>query len=179
MLRRALVVLAVLVAGWLVLCFVLFVFPWSRGSAPARADAVVVLSGERARLRPALALVRRGEAPVLAISSIQKTPHWLEARRLCSAGHYAGAKVVCFLAVPYSTRGEARAVARLARERRWRSIVVVTSTFHITRAKLLFRRCYAGGLTFVGSPSPWWRQPLDWADETAKLAVQLTVERGC
>jgi uncharacterized SAM-binding protein YcdF (DUF218 family) len=58
-------------------------------------------------------------------------------------------------------------------------VVVSTSTFHITRARLLFRRCYHGHLWFIGSSTPWWREPLDWASETAKLAVQLTAARGC
>ena len=66
--------------------------------------------------------------------------------RLCAAHRYAGARVVCFTAVPFSTRGEAETVARLARARGWHSVVVVTSTFHITRAHMLFRRCFHGRL---------------------------------
>jgi uncharacterized SAM-binding protein YcdF (DUF218 family) len=178
-LRRLVLIATGLVGAWIVACLVLFVWPSAATSPPAHADAVVVLSGERGRLAPALALIRRGVAPVLAISSVQETPRWLEARQLCAAQRYAGAKVVCFLARPYSTRGEARAVARVARERGWRSVVVVTSTFHVTRARMLFRRCYQGRLSFVGSGSPWWRQPGDWVAETGKLVVQLTTQRGC
>jgi uncharacterized SAM-binding protein YcdF (DUF218 family) len=81
--------------------------------------------------------------------------------------------------MPFSTRGEARTIARLARRRNWHSIVVVTSTFHITRADMLFRRCYRGHLWVVGSGSTWWRLPVEWASETGKLIVQLTVERSC
>ena len=44
---------------------------------------------------------------------------------------------------------DARAIARLARERGWSSIVVVTSRFHVTRARMLFRRCYRGALSVV------------------------------
>ena len=87
--------------------------------------------------------------------------------------------MLCFEAVPFSTQGEAETVARLARARGWSSVVVVTSTFHVTRAHMLFRRCYHGRLAMVGAPSPWWRLPADWASETGKLLVQLTVERGC
>ena len=179
MLRRLLLILAGLVAAWLVACLILFVWPPAESSAPAHADVVVVLSGSKERLPPALALIRRGVAPVLALSTVQRTPHWPQAQRLCATHRYAGAHVVCFTAVPYSTRGEARTVARLARERGWHSVVVVTSTFHITRAHMLFRRCYHGPLTMIGSPSTWWQLPVEWVSETGKLLVQLTVQRGC
>jgi uncharacterized SAM-binding protein YcdF (DUF218 family) len=178
-LRRLLLILVGLVAAWLVACLVLFVWPPAESSAPAHADVVVVLSGSKRRLPPALALIRRGVAPVLALSTVQRTKHWPQAERLCAAHRYAGARVVCFTAVPYNTRGEARTVARLARERGWHSIVVVSSTFHLTRAKMLFERCYHGRLAMIGSPSTWWQLPLEWASETGKLLVQLTVQRGC
>jgi uncharacterized SAM-binding protein YcdF (DUF218 family) len=174
-----LLVVGILLAAWLVLCLVLFVWPAAQTGAPEHADAVVVLSGERARLPKALSLIRSGVAPVLAISSVQKTPSWRQARALCAKGRYERARVVCFLARPYSTRGEARAVARLAPARGWTSVVVVSSTFHLTRVKMLFRRCWHGKLYLVGSHTPWWRQPLDWVSETGKLAVQLTAQRGC
>jgi hypothetical protein len=178
-LRRLILTLAGLVVAWLLACLVLFVWPPAESSPPTHADVVVVLSGNKARLAPGLALIRRGVAPVLALSTVQRTPHWPEAERLCATHRYAGARVVCFTAVPFSTRGEARTVARLARARGWRSIVVVTSTFHITRADMLFRRCYPGRLLVLGSTSTWWRLPMEWASETGKLAVQLTIERGC
>ena len=179
MIRRLLIAVGVLVAAWLVACLPLYVWPPAETGAPARADAVVVLSGSVKRLPPALALIRRHVAPVLAISSVSETPKWKAARRLCRAGTYDGARVTCFLAVPYSTRGEARTVAALARRHGWHSIVVVSSTFHLTRVDMLFRRCYHGRLSLVGAPVPWWRLPREWANETAKLIVQLTLERGC
>jgi uncharacterized SAM-binding protein YcdF (DUF218 family) len=177
--RRLLLLLAALVAAWLVACAFLFVWPRT-DAPPARADAVVVLSGglDR-RLDPALALVRRGVAPVLVISSPFRGK-WPEAQNLCTGRtRPAGFRVLCFDASPYSTQGEARAVARLARTHGWSRVVVVTSTFHVTRARMLFRRCYHGSLWMVGSAWPWWRLPEEWASETGKLLVQLTVQRGC
>jgi uncharacterized SAM-binding protein YcdF (DUF218 family) len=177
--RRLFLIAAGLVAAWVVACLVFFTWsPWDSG-APAHADVVVVLSGSKRRLPTALALVRRGIAPVLALSSVQRTKHWAEADRLCREHRYAGARVICFKAVPFSTRGEARAIARLAQDRGWRSIVVVTSRFHITRAHLLFRRCWHGQLSMAGAPSTWWQLPVEWVSETGKLLVQVTVERSC
>jgi len=177
--RRLLLIAAGLVAAWIVACLVFFTWsPWDSGP-PAHADVVVMLSGSKRRLPTALSLIRRGVAPVLALSSVRRTRHWTEADRLCRTHRYAGARVVCFEAVPFSTRGEARTVARLAQARGWRSIVVVTSRFHITRAHMLFRGCWHGSLSMVAAPSTWWQLPVEWVSETGKLLVQVTVERDC
>lgn len=116
-----------------------------------RADAAIVLAGEPSRLPAALELVERGVAPVLVISDGLDTS-WTKANRLCRFGDPG--KFVCMRPEPYSTRGEARLAARLARERGWRSLLVVTSRFHVFRARRLFERCFAGELRFVGVDSP-------------------------
>ena len=87
--------------------------------------------------------------------------------------------MICFDAVPFSTQGEALAIARLAKRNRWRSVVVVTSRFHVTRAHMLFRRCWKGPLAVVATGSTWWKLPEEWVSETGKLLVQLTWQRGC
>ncbi len=181
MLRRLLAAFAFLVALWLVAVAVLFVWPQANDTPPAHADVVVVLSGGRnTRLDPALRLMRRGVAPVLAISSVQRDPKWIKARKLCS-GAYGKLRfrVLCFEASPYSTRGEAETVTKLAREHGWHRIVVVTSTYHVTRARMLFRRCFHGSVWTVGTSSPLKYLPEEWASETAKLVVQEFYERGC
>jgi uncharacterized SAM-binding protein YcdF (DUF218 family) len=177
--RRLLLIAAGLAAAWVAACLVFFTWsPWDSG-APPHADVVVMLSGSKRRLPAALTLIRRGIAPVLALSTVQRTKHWADAERLCRTHRYAGARVICFTAVPYSTRGEARTVTRLAQRYGWRSIVVVTSRFHITRAHMLFRRCWHRPLSIVGAPSPWWYLPVEWVSETGKLLVQITVQRSC
>jgi uncharacterized SAM-binding protein YcdF (DUF218 family) len=178
--RRLLLVLAGLVGAWLVACMVLFVWPRA-DDPPHHADAVVVLAGGlNRRLDPALALVRRGIAPVLVVSGAFHGRRWKKARRLCR-GEEGPTRfpVLCFEPRPFSTQGEARMIARLARVHAWRRVVVVTSTFHVTRARMLIRRCYHRTLWVVGTGSPWWRLPDEWASETGKLVVQLTVRRGC
>jgi uncharacterized SAM-binding protein YcdF (DUF218 family) len=177
--RRALLVLAALVGVWIVGGYLVYQLHPS-DKTPAHADAVVVLSGARnARLDPGIRLVQEGVAPVLVVSGASLDPRWHKARRLCAAGRVGRARVECFTPVPYSTRGEARAIARLAKAHGWDSVVVVTSTFHVRRARMLIGRCYHGGLSVVGVRSPWWRLPEEWATETGKLAVQLTAQRSC
>jgi uncharacterized SAM-binding protein YcdF (DUF218 family) len=180
-LRRLLAALVLLIGLWLVAAAVLFVWPPANGTAPAHADAVVVLSGGRnSRLDPALKLVERGVAPVLAISSPMRDPRWTTAIKLCNGQTpHPGFEVICFEAVPYSTRGEAETVTRLAQHDGWKRLVVVTSTYHVTRARMLFKRCYQGKLWTVGTSSPVLRLPEEWASETAKLIVQTLFESGC
>src|SRR5262245_23165436 len=95
-LLRVLLVLAGLVAAWLVFCAIFFV--WPRDGAPAKADAVVVLAGGlNSRLDPALELMKARVAPVLAISSAFHDTKWKKARKLCR-GQLGPTRyeVVCF-----------------------------------------------------------------------------------
>lgn len=170
-----------LFALWLVAVAFLFVWPAANQKPPAHADAVVVLEGGRdTRLDPALKLMQRGIAPVLLISSAFKDKSWVKAHRLCD-GTYGHVKfeVICFLAQPFQTRGEAETVAKLAKEHGWHRIVVVTSTYHVTRAHMLFRRCFKGQLWTVGTSAPLKLLPLEWVFETGKLLVQAVFETGC
>jgi uncharacterized SAM-binding protein YcdF (DUF218 family) len=170
-------VLAVLVGLWLVLCA--FLFLWPREDSPERVDAVVVLAGGRKfRLEKGLELMRRGVAHTLVISD-GRAPQWPEANRLCDRGQGAGFRVVCFKPDPYSTSGEAEMVARLARARGWRSVAVVTSTFHVFRARMLFERCVDGDVAAVGARYKLRYLPAALFWETGKLAYALTVDRDC
>jgi uncharacterized SAM-binding protein YcdF (DUF218 family) len=172
--RHALVGLLVLVAAWAAVAarFVL----WPDEQAPRHADAVVVLAGDHLRLGKALELVTRRVAPTLVISD-GRAPGWDRANRLC--GGRTRFRVVCFKPRPYSTRGEARAVARLARVRGWRSVLVVTSRYHVTRARLLFNRCADARVSVAGSTYRRSLVPLEIFLEPAKLAYALVVARGC
>ena len=127
---------------------------WAPSDAPGRADAVVVLAGGRGeRLEEATRLMDAGTARVLAVSH-GRQPGWTEGNRLCNGVERY--EVVCFEPEPDRTYGEARAVRRLAGERGWRSVVVVTSRYHVTRATMLVDRCFDGDVRGVGARPPGW-----------------------
>lgn len=172
--RLVLVVVPLLVVAWaaVVARFVL----WPVQDSPRRADAVVVLAGDHLRLGKALELMTRRVAPTLVISD-GLAPGWREANRLCRGG--ARFRVVCFRPKPYSTRGEARALARVAAARGWHSVVVVTSTYHVTRARLLFDRCVDAHVSVTGSTYQRSLIPLEIFLEPAKLVYALVVVRSC
>jgi uncharacterized SAM-binding protein YcdF (DUF218 family) len=124
---------AIVLVGLLIANLVCFVWP-STGKLQ-HADAVVVLAGgDGERLDRGFELVRAGVAPTLVAST--------GPRALCNSSQPF--EVLCFTPSPETTRGEAEAIGQLARQHGWTRIVLVTSTYHMLRAKLLVDRCYAG-----------------------------------
>jgi len=114
------------------------------------ADALVVFAGGRGeRLSKALVLVQQHVAPVLVISN-GRDGRWQAANQLCASRRRF--EVLCPQPAPDTTRGEARMVRDLAARRGWRSVVVVTSTYHARRAQLLLGRCFDGQLQIVAAP---------------------------
>jgi uncharacterized SAM-binding protein YcdF (DUF218 family) len=168
--------LGLLVAAWVAATVVVFLTPDE--DTPTRADAIVVLAGSRGeRLEKGLELVRRDVAPVLVISD-GLDPSVPKANRLCRQGG-RGFQVICFRPSPYSTRGEAGAIARLAQRRRWSSVVVITSDYHVTRARLLFERCLSARVQAVGAPYRLRNLPSFLVSEWPKLLYALAIERDC
>ena len=172
--RRAALVGGALLAGWLLASAFLFV--WPRQDEPRRADAVIVLAGAHSRLDRGLALVRSGVAPVLVISDGDQRG-WIRANRLCAGRSQLAVR--CVDPDPFSTHGEAQMIARLARENGWRRLVVVTSTYHVTRSRMLIGRCLEIPFDTVGSRTSVWNYVTNVPWETGKLIWQLTVERDC
>jgi len=78
--------------------------------------------------------------------------------------------VICFDLSPESTQGEARAVKRFASELHLRSVIVVTSAFRVTRARIEMSRCFHGRLAVTGEPlHNRWKEPFYVLVEWPKL----------
>jgi uncharacterized SAM-binding protein YcdF (DUF218 family) len=128
----------------------LFIHPSTH--VPARADAVVVLSGTwETRIIEGMRLVRNGVASELVFVGVADSPM---AGEVCSGAIDLHARVTCLHPDPDSTRTEVRAASRLAERRGWHSLVLVTSTFHVSRGGLLLRRCFDGDVDVVGTALP-------------------------
>jgi hypothetical protein len=147
-----------------------------------RADAVVVLAGSESRLDVGLDLVREGVAPVLVVSEDVRGRDD-QRTRFCDDGgageRLADVEVICRKASPYSTRGESRVVGELVDKRAWKSLVVVTSRYHLFRAERLIQRCTDAKLAMRGAPEGWLGNivavPMEWV----KLGLAETTRRGC
>lgn len=179
----AAVIGALLIAGWL-----------DEPDAPGRADAIVVLADDPSRAFQAADLYRQGYAGRVYVSvpRVRKSDALLAAngivlprseelfRRVLLARGVPEAAIRTFGRDLSSTRAEAEAVrAELAGSAK---LLVVTSPYHLRRARMIFREALPGReLRFIGSryeafPRRWWTDQ-DAARavvlETAKLAYSL------
>lgn len=186
--RVALGLPVVALLGWA--AFTYFVIMHPPVDEPTRADAVVVLgpASEGGVLDEARSLVDRGLAPRIVISATAYQRGWLG--NLCSTGDWttpwdtssqpAGPPVTCFVPTPGTTQGEARAVTELATTNGWRSIIVVTPTYHVARSRMLFERCYNGRLQLTAPPDT---TPLSrWVFQAVYQGaafVKASLPRGC
>ena len=138
----------------------------------APVDAVVVLGGgDGERLGAATNLLRRlpAPAPTLLLSVPYAAP-------LLTCGDVEGVpdvEVRCLVPDPLTTSGEAATVTTIAAAEGWSRLVVVTSDFHVTRTRLLFRRCveqqapdldvlYVAGETELLSLRGVWQVATEW-----------------
>ncbi|WP_255585782.1 YdcF family protein [Tsukamurella sp. TY48] len=145
----------------------------------ARADAIVVLGGNPYdRFEYGLELASRGLAPQVVLSnSVGAADSTMQ--ELCDRP-IRDVSVTCFLPVPWTTRGEAQELNRLAAERNWRSVIVVTTTAHVERARFILERCSVATLQMTDFPE---RRALGatvygWAYQTAGWLKALT-QTGC
>ncbi len=155
-----------------------FVWPPAESSAPARRASSSSSPATSGGSRPRSRSIRRASRTCSRSRASTGRATGRRRRGSATAGRYAHARVICFDAVPYSTRGEARAVARLARcstgARSSSSPPLPRHPRADALPPLPTRPVYA-----IGASSPVLRLPEEWLSETGKLIVQLTVERGC
>jgi len=133
-------------------------------------DAIVVLGGgDSSRARHGVALFERGVAPLLVFSggTLQDVGLACSSAQLAledaqALGLPEGAALIAPEA--QSTYDEALNLRALARERDWRSLVVVTDPLHTRRAARTFRALLPGVEVYVSAapsdlydPARWWQ----------------------
>ncbi len=179
--RRTLLVSAsILASGAILVMAAARPFIWPPSDLNRQVDAVVVLSGDMGeRMDKARDLLAKGIAPTLVHAG---SPDSQEVIRMCGERRDGGVEVICVLPAPDNTSTEAQAVASLAESHHWESIAVVTTRWHVPRARILFRRCFDGDVYMVGAHRPIEsRRALmsTVAREGLKVAYHLVAERTC
>jgi len=150
------------------------------------ADAILVLGGsDGSRQDRAIELYRAGLAPTV-VSSGEKPflpdfeQSYAELGALYMAERGVPRDAILLLPLSTSTHDEAIYSLRLAQERGWHTLLVVTDNYHTRRARWTFAHAYQGsGVTVVlVSATPEWF-PIDgwWKQERSLLAVMEEYEK--
>jgi uncharacterized SAM-binding protein YcdF (DUF218 family) len=163
LLAAPLVVLAVLCGG-----FLWFAVQVVREETPLdrSADGIVALTGGASRISDAIELLASGRGQRLLITGVAPTTGTAELARLVPERRHW---FVCCVDLDYSavnTIGNAVETRRWALDRGFRSLVVVTSSYHMPRALLEIGHRLPG-VTLMPFPvvteqrraEPWWSHP--------------------
>jgi uncharacterized SAM-binding protein YcdF (DUF218 family) len=145
---------------------------WVIDDPIVRADAILVLSDDNFyadRATRATQLYRQGMAPVVVASGRRLRPYAgiaeLMEHDLVERG-VPKDKIVRFAHDADNTKDEAKALAQFSAQRKWRSVIVVTSNYHTRRARYIFNHVFPAGtvVRVTGAPDGdfdperWWQK---------------------
>jgi uncharacterized SAM-binding protein YcdF (DUF218 family) len=140
--------------------------PGPAAAPDARTDAIVVLTGGRDRVETGLRLLADGKARMLFVSGVHRGVDVAELLRLA---RLPAGQLECCIALGYAantTVGNARETAGWMRQNGYRSLRIVTASYHMPRSLIEFRRAMPD-VALVPHPvvpphvrqDEWWRWP--------------------
>lgn len=129
----------------------------------------------RARLDRTLELFRGGFFPSIVVSGGVGKEGYDEAAvmRDYLVAHGVPAGRIILDSHGDTTRASAQNIARIARERNFKSVFVISQYFHIPRAKLALERCHFSVIHFAHAHFFEWRDVYSAARETAGYGSYL------
>lgn len=155
----------------------------------SRTDAIVVLTGGSRRLGVGLSLLMQGQARKLFVSGVHRG---VDVTELLRVARQSPAEVECCIVLGYSadnTAGNATETARWMTEQGYRSLRLVTASYHMRRSLLEFQHAMPGVAVIPHPVFPDMFQPGDWwtrsnsvwlvvAEYTKYLAARLRIALG-
>src|SRR5260370_28617279 len=168
---------------------------WIIADTLDKAEALIVLGDDNFyadRATRGAQLFREGKAPVIVASGRRLRPNAgiaeLMEHDLVERG-VPRDKIVRFVHDGDNTLEEAQALARFVKQRKWRSVILVTSNFHTRHARYIFRRVFPQGMEVrVASagdgdfdPQHWWekrKSVKELTHEISGMVVALWELRG-
>ena len=133
---------------WL-LGFVAFAVTLPRPQAGGRTDAAIALTGAPGRIEHALRLIEGGRAGKLLVSGVDRQVRVSEFEKQYSVPPRLMRCCVSLGFKAYDTRSNAREAVRWLRENRFRSVRLVTSDWHMRRARFELGRTLPSDITLV------------------------------
>src|SRR5215475_12656627 len=160
-----------------------------------KADAIIVLSADNFyadRATRAAELYRQALAPIVVASGERLRPRAGVAELMEHDLIERGVPKEKILRYPHdaeNTREEAETLAKLAAEKKWKSVIVVTSNYHTRRTRYIFRRVFPGSIavSVAGArdgdfdPESWYEKRKSikhFARELAGMIVAMWELRG-
>lgn len=146
MIRRILSILPLLWA----LGFALFVVMLPQPAPDGRTDAIVVLTGAPGRIERGLALLQAGRAQRMLISGVNRD---VRPRELALAQKVPASLFDCCVDLgreAVDTRSNALETARWIDARRYRTVRLVTTDWHMRRARFELERALAPDVEIIG-----------------------------
>jgi uncharacterized SAM-binding protein YcdF (DUF218 family) len=187
----------IILISFLMLCLVLYLVrrpilsflgeAWIVEDPIDRADALIVLGDDNFyadRATRAAELFREGKAPVVVASGRRLRPNAgiaeLMEHDLIERG-VPKDKIVRLTHDAGSTEEEAEALKKLVKERKWKSVIVVTSNYHTRRTRYIFHKVFPQGVEVrVASardgdfdPQHWWEKRKSIKELTHEFAGML------
>lgn len=160
-----------------------------------KADAIFILGGYGDRKAYGFSLYDQGWAPNVVVSNPigpngpSYPTMWIS--RWCTSTTWGSeflsvnkpwpkSTKYCPNPEPGTTLGEARALRELASQHGWHTIIVVTFRPHITRARFILERCFAGDVIMTASPTkiPLTRWAYEYVYQTLGF-VKALFDRAC
>jgi uncharacterized SAM-binding protein YcdF (DUF218 family) len=152
-----------------------------------RSDAILVLSDDNFyadRATRASQLYRQGLGSVIVASGRRLRPYAGIAELIEHDLIERGVPKDKILRVPHdadNTREEAMALAQLARQKKWRSVIVVTSNYHTRRARYIFTNVFPPDVRIRVSaardgdfdPEHWWEKRISVKELSREMAAML------
>ena len=140
-LRRIAFLAAIAGVGWIVgLAWFAAELPDTETADLSETDAIVVLTGGTGRLETGLQLLERNFAKRLFVSGVA---HGVDVAALLRVAQRRPNELACCIAVGYradNTAGNAKETADWVKQQGFRSIRLVTASYHMPRSLIEFRR---------------------------------------
>jgi uncharacterized SAM-binding protein YcdF (DUF218 family) len=183
----------IVLVSFVVLCTILYLArrpilrfmaeSWIVEDADGTADALIVLGDDNFyadRATRAAELFREGKAPIVVASGRRLRPMAgiaeLMEHDLVERG-VPKDKIIRLAHDADSTREEAEALTKLAAQRKWHSVIVVTSNYHTRRARYIFHKVFPQAIeVHVASarngdfdPQSWWEKRISIKELTREF----------
>ncbi len=146
-----------------------------------KVDAIFIhAGGDGERLEYGTDLLNSGYSKTLILNKgiNWDSPTSMEVKRLCDNGYpNPDLKIICIVALPDSTKGEAMTVSKIAESHGWTRLLIVTNDYHIFRASKWFNRCFNGHIIPIGTLYKFKLKLL--VREAAAIVHTLLIDRKC